>query len=480
MSPPSVTPVPEMPVPEPSSNGAALPREIEMAEHPPFPLSPPRPPTTAIGAANSSRACDSCKSSKTRCERISEAAPCHRCSKTNRQCVVGGVVLQVLAPTDSDMNHPGKGPASPRTWYARKTCDPCRASKVKCERASESTKCDRCSKTGRDCVTTPGSSSRHAPQRRQASPLQARPNTSLDINAAGTAAATDTPLLLPTLANYLGAEGRWSGGLDQDSRAAGPFDTPAEALQNGVAGKITRQNYQAKLGDLQREVLADLELVKYCKVADKCPEATLPPELGYNSSFLVGRMLAQSKTLLEILDLFGPTALAPTPSSEGCAPDGISTTNASVRCDVPSMFSLFSCFVCLVRIYRTNFSTILDSMPALFGLQRPVPQLFPGLNLGGFSLENRLDLQAQLLLQVSNEMLSNLKAKFGIAEVGGLASKSVFEPEKTRMLVAMLEDEAREQPPLHEPRGHCAPLTEILENLRQIIQAENAKRRQGG
>ncbi|ETI23244.1 hypothetical protein G647_05042 [Cladophialophora carrionii CBS 160.54] len=439
MSPPSATPVPDMAVPEPSSNVAALPGEIEMAEHPPLPLSPPRPPTTAIGAATSSRACDSCKSSKTRCERISEAAPCHRCSKTNRQCVVAGVVLQVLVPADSDMNHPGEGPASPRTC-----------------------------------------SSRHAPQRHQASPLQARPNTSLDINAAGTAAATDTPLLLPSLANYIGAESRWNGGLDQDSRAAGPFDTPTQALQNGVAEKLTRQNYQAKLGDLQREVLADLELVKYCKAADKCPEATLPPELGYNSSFLLGRMLAQSKTLLEILDLFGPTALAPTPSSDGCAPDGISTTNASVRCDVPSMFSLFSCFVCLIRIYRTNFSTILDSMPTLFGLQRPVPQLFPAINLGGFSLENRLDLQVQLLLQISNEMLSSLKAKLGIAEVGGLASKSVFDPEKTGMLVAMLEDEAREQPPLHEPRGHCAPLTEILENLRQIIQAENAKRQQGG
>jgi hypothetical protein len=300
------------------------------------------------------------------------------------------------------------------------------------------------------------------------------------MDVADSADDTNTPLLLPTLADYVGTETRWNGTLEQDSRAAKPFDNLTEALRTETATKITRQNYQSKLGDLQREVLADLELVKYCKGADKCPESTLPPELGFNSSFLVGRMLEQSKTLLEILNLFAPTTLAPTPSSNGHAVDDVSTSDQRVRCDIPSMFSLFSCFVCLIRIYRTNFSAILDSMPMLLGLQRPVPQLLPGLNLGGFSLENRLDLQVQLLLQVSNEMLSNLEAKFGVAEGAAAADKGVFEPGQTRILVAMLVEEAAEQPPLHEPRGHCPPLKEVLETLHKLLRAEYAKRQQRG
>ncbi|EXJ62899.1 hypothetical protein A1O7_03342 [Cladophialophora yegresii CBS 114405] len=461
---------------------AALPGAFQMAEHAPLRFTTSRLPTTIVGRTRSRwLACDSCKSSKNRCERASEAVSCNRCLKANRLCVVAGVILQVPAYTASHINQQGKDPTSAQIWYIRKTCDACHASKVKCERTSESMQqCDRCAKTGRECITTPSTGPRYHCRRLEVLPLPTGPNTALDINIADTVAATNTPLAPATHANHLGAESRWNGALEQDSRAAGPSDAPTEALQNGVATHITRQNYQAKLGELQREVLADLELVKYCKAADKCPEATLPPELGYNSSFLVGRMLAQSKTLLEILDLFGPAALAPTPSSEGAAPDGISTTNGSSRCDVPSMFSLFSCFVCLIRIYRTNFSSILDSMPMLFGLERPVPQLFPGLNLGGFSLDYHLDLQVQLLLQISNETLSKLKAKFGIADVRGLAGKSVFEPDKTRMLVAMLGEEAREQPPLHEPRGHCAPLSEILKDLHHIIQAEKAKRQQGG
>ncbi|KIW71348.1 hypothetical protein PV04_03529 [Phialophora macrospora] len=469
-----------MPGPEASSDMATLPAEIERAERVHPPMSPSGRPNVIVGKAHSPRACDSCRVSKTRCERQDDVAPCRRCWKTNRQCVAGGVILQVPASTGPDMSHVGEGQTSPRTWYVRKTCDPCKASKVKCERASESTPCDRCSKTGRICVTTPASNSQHLWQSHQAPPPQAGPDTSPDINFADSADNTKTPLLVPTLASYTGAETRWNDTLDHDSRASESFDNRAQAFRNGIATDITRQNYQSKLGDLQREVLADLELVKYCKSVDKCPEATLPPELGYNPSFLVGRMLEQSKTLLEILNLFALTALAPTPSSNGHVRDDVPTSNGSTRCDAPSMFSLFSCFVCLIRIYRTNFSTILDSMPMLLGLQRPVPQLFPGLNLGGFSLENRLDLQVQLLLQISSEMLSSLEAKFGIAEGTGAAGKSVFEPGNTRMLAAMLAEEAGEQPPLHEPRGHCAPLKEILENLHQIIRAENAKRQQGG
>ncbi|EXJ71983.1 uncharacterized protein A1O5_04485 [Cladophialophora psammophila CBS 110553] len=114
-------------------------------------------------------------------------------------------------------------------------------------------------------------------------------------------------------------------------------------------------------------------------------------------------------------------------------------------------------------------------MPALLGLQQPLPQLFPGINLAGFSLETRLDLQVQILVQVSEDMLAKLEARFGIGE-GTAPNQGIFEPTRAgKMLSMMLEEEANEQPPLYEPRSPCEPLKNILANLKRMINAETSK-----
>jgi hypothetical protein len=283
----------------------------------------------------------------------------------------------------------------------------------------------------------------------------------MNVSAYNTGTNVDMPLLLPTLANYANID----TGLASSVPAYGSTH-PANQPQHEDLNR---------LGNLQREVLLDLDLVKHCKAAGKCPEATFPPELlGYNPSSLLGRMLTHSKTLLEIVDLFEPVPLAPSPLSDG---QGGPTPPASrtIPCDIPTMFSLFSCYVCLIRIYRTILSSIDDSMPMLLSLNQPIPQLFPGMNLGGFSLEARLDLQVQFLVQVCEDFLSKLEARFGVGE-NVATGKSRFEPSRSKVLAALIEDEAAEQPFLHEPRGYCPPLQQILASLKQIVQVESAKR----
>jgi hypothetical protein len=112
-------------------------------------------------------------------------------------------------------------------------------------------------------------------------------------------------------------------------------------------------------------------------------------------------------------------------------------------------------------------------MPFLLASKQPVPQLFPGMNLGGFKLEARLGLQIQILVQVSEDMLAKIEAKFGIAEDTAIANGSIFEYGKAaKMLRMMLEEEASEQPQLDERRDDCESLGNILASLKRIIQME--------
>jgi hypothetical protein len=392
----------------------------------------------------SERACDRCRASKIRCDRTTRTAPCTRCTRQGIACLTHGVssdpVVTVARPLSPGSNH-----------NARRACDRCKAGKSRCERSDLDKPCDRCAKARIDCVTSPS-----LPMgRRPKIPINGAPP--LESNDADQSADLDMPLLLPTLAGYVGMDHGWS---------------EAQALNNGQPTE-SQVNYLTKLGNLQREVLLDVDMVKNCKSIEKCPEASLPLEFGYNASFPLGRMLEHSKSLLELLDSLN----RPAPAVNGSHMPSANGRLAGVTCDAPTIFSLLSCYVCLVRIYRTNLSSIHDSMPMLLSLQNPVPQLLPGINMGGFSLESRLDLQVLFLVQTCEDMISRLEARLGVGESeSGLSGKCMLEPAQVKMLAAMLEAEANEQPPLHEPRGHCKPLKHILVDLKQIVQAHRREK----
>jgi hypothetical protein len=225
---------------------------------------------------------------------------------------------------------------------------------------------------------------------------------------------------------------------NEDMPITPPSATPNEVLR--------------KLADLQTSILADLETVKYCRTADKCPEAIIAATSITAQNVLVGHMLDHSTALIDILNCFQPKC-----------DDHV----FELSCDTPIMITLVSCYVSLVRIFRTIFWCIVDSLPYLLGIQHPTPQLFPGMHLGGFKLEARVDLQVQILVKISEDMLRSIETRFGLSSDVSVAGDNNPKPGKAaQLLEMMLEEEASEQPPLYTLRGHCKPLKELLASLR--------------
>ena len=106
----------------------------------------------------------------------------------------------------------------------------------------------------------------------------------------------------------------------------------------------------------------------------------------------------------------------------------------------------------------------------LLGIEQPVPQLFPGMQLGGFKLEARLDLQVQILVQISEDMLGKIESRIGlIGHIFEPSGDMLCKGKAARILSTMLEEEANEQPPLYQPRGHCDSLKTILGRLKKSV-----------
>ncbi|KAJ5309872.1 uncharacterized protein N7443_002333 [Penicillium atrosanguineum] len=236
----------------------------------------------------------------------------------------------------------------------------------------------------------------------------------------------------------------WSRGFDQNPEMAN-----MDALMQYYSPLKQQNDGLGTLADLQTNILTDLELVKSCRTADKCPQAHNPESSITGQNILIGRVLDHSTNLIGVLNCF---------RSVGADP-----ASPELSCDTPTMFTILSCYVCLVRIYRTIFSCILDSMPFLLGIQEPVPQLFPGMHLGGWKLEARLDLQVQILVQISEDMLGRIESAFGLSEDSSAPAK---DSKTARILRMMLEEEASEQPPLYERRGECGTLRDIMASVK--------------
>lgn len=224
------------------------------------------------------------------------------------------------------------------------------------------------------------------------------------------------------------------------------------------------------LGALQKEVLVDVDMAKGTHIAPACLRASRQNGLPHpKPDFMLGRMLNHTKTLLEILDCFD--------LSRDAAPYGAESTGAGLYCDVPALFAIMSCYMSLVRIYRTTFACLYDSLPYFQSIQADQPdiQLLPDLNFGSFKLSGRLDMQLQILVQVSEDMLCKLEDKFGLGR--GTTTRtwhySAGPTRATGLLWMMLEQEMAEQPPLDQPRGHCGSLKEIFKSIRKELRMDN-------
>lgn len=349
----------------------------------------------------------------------------------------------------------------------RSACDRCRRHKLRCEKGGTG-RCHRCEKAHAQCVMGPALRSGRPTQISNSPllPVLSVPGEHASLSLAANITPDvsfrplGTPPEVPSYATGLEAQPLLSpANIDEFNDIwSHPF---ASAEMTGASNErlpttptfAPPNETMKKLADLQTNILSDLETVKYCRTADKCPEVVDATYSITAQNVMVGRMLDHSTTLIGILDHFQPNC-----------------TNAdyfNLSCDMPILMTLVSCYVSLVRIYRTIFSCIVDSLPFLLGIQHPAPQLFPGMHLGGFKLEARVDLQVQILVKISEDMLRSIETRFGLSDDAPEAGAKIPQPGKAAQLLRMmLEEEALEQPEIHEPRGDCKPLKELLAGLR--------------
>ena len=283
-------------------------------------------------------------------------------------------------------------------------------------------------------------------------------NTPPDVNAF--ADGLDMPNFMPAN-SFAGLNDVWMCNLDQETTRL----PNSVAIPDGPLIPADLPNDHLRMiATLQTNLLADLDAVKHSRRVDEVPTQDLPSAADQHCNYLIGRTLHHSTVLLEIISYYDPTGQAASLDVDA------SEQRKGIHCDVPTMILLLSCYICLIRIYRTIFSTILESIPVIASLKAPAPQLFPGMNLGGFKLETRIDIQIQVLIQVSESFLAKLEAKFGLAKD---MSASVFEHGRiARLAKVMLEEEAGEQPTLDQPRGSCESLRDILSSLKRVLQSD--------
>lgn len=332
--------------------------------------------------------------------------------------------------------------------------------------------CRRCIRANETCFTGPARRAGR-PQRlfRSQSPVVATQPASSAVLQTPPASTNDAS---PADDSHLHISGDGIAGFGNASEPT-PFAS-SEAVDGDVAHRldqITRRSECMKsLGRLQSDVIHDVDLIKGCRTAPSCVSVT-NPEDGFgapNPDFMIGRLLNHSKALLEILDCFD--------LSRDAAPYGTKSPDGRLFCDMPAMFSMMSCYICLIRTYRTIFACLLESLPFFRDkhhlLPDPLLQILPSLDFGGFTLNDRVDLQLQILVQVSEDMLRKLEDKFGLGRgtTTGTWLPTSGPTKATGLLWMMLEQEIAEEPPLDEPRGHSKSLKEILTSIKKELRMD--------
>ncbi|ETN44899.1 uncharacterized protein HMPREF1541_09774 [Cyphellophora europaea CBS 101466] len=365
---------------------------------------------------------------------------------------------------------------TPANGLQRTACDRCRHHKLKCNRDEGLKQCRRCIRAGQQCLTGTARKAGRPQKLFRDSTHQAQsqhdPSTVLQTPPAS---VTDrSPASNVTLDYQHSASSFINPSIEEPVAQQTPSteqQPPIDEVVDEISLFTKRSALARKLGDLQREVLVDADLVRGSRTVGACVSAVhVNEELGTpNTDFMVGRFLNHAKGLLEILDeldlSYGGTRNS----------DNVVTIDSKLKCDMPMMFSLMSCYICLIRIYRTVFSCLLDSIPHLndpqIMAQKSRMQLLPSLDFGGYKINGRLDLQIQILVQVSEDLLYKLEDKFGIGRgTTTLTWQPTEGPTKaTGLLWMMLEQEIAEQPPLDSPRGQCGSLKEILADIKKSL-----------
>ncbi|EAW09115.1 Zn(II)2Cys6 domain-containing transcription factor fsqA [Aspergillus clavatus NRRL 1] len=243
---------------------------------------------------------------------------------------------------------------------------------------------------------------------------------------------------------------------------AGP--TVGESLfDNTKAQELdTRECCLRRLTSLSSRLFHDFNNTNSVKLPDllsfsPCRNLTAPNQATDCPQNIIGRVLESSHTFLDILHGLAPDP-RPTSSSDSecsysnyweddefvpisdemtynstsarpefrdssdmCASssnrDSSDLSAASPTIDMPTTLTILTCYTWLLQAYDTIFSQIYSSLLAGTDSTSPsMPPVLPGLQIGGFSLDQHCDLQIEILIQLSARMLDRIEGKLGVTD----------------------------------------------------------------
>ncbi|KAE8373293.1 hypothetical protein BDV26DRAFT_297072 [Aspergillus bertholletiae] len=105
-----------------------------------------------------------------------------------------------------------------------------------------------------------------------------------------------------------------------------------------------------------------------------------------------------------------------------------SAATPPVPVDMPTTLTILTCYTWLLQLYDAIFAQIYEAL-AQEGLStKCMPAILPGLHIGGFPLDDHRDLQMEVLLKLSMEMLERIEEVLGIGVISqrtNLSSQSM-------------------------------------------------------
>ncbi|KAF7125777.1 hypothetical protein CNMCM5793_002070 [Aspergillus hiratsukae] len=103
-------------------------------------------------------------------------------------------------------------------------------------------------------------------------------------------------------------------------------------------------------------------------------------------------------------------------SSSSFSSSASTAATSPVPVDMPTTLTILTCYTWLLQSYDAIFAQIYNAL-ARGGSSERIPSILPDLHVGGFTLDNHRDLQVEVLLNLSMEMLQRIEGVLGICVI---------------------------------------------------------------
>ncbi|KAL4876137.1 hypothetical protein BJY04DRAFT_147988 [Aspergillus karnatakaensis] len=215
--------------------------------------------------------------------------------------------------------------------------------------------------------------------------------------------------------------------------------------------KTSTDDILLRLSSLTSEVIADFCRINAVCLSDILSYDSHPTTVACHSDSrnVIGTVMARSQSFLDILELLrGGETFQKSPTNSECSyretlhdfPFGCLSSNdipnprqspfpdhllaiQSAPPDMPTTLTILSCYTWLLRTYDMIFTELYISlMPSPQPASQALPTILPGLQIGGFGLDNHQDFQIEILLQLSSRMIWRIESALGLSLASDPAS----------------------------------------------------------